>query len=353
MKKLFTAVLFLMSSCIVFGQNQYDLRFNLDNMDCDAQKLFVNVDVRASSDASAFQIAEQNYRFSFNRNAIAENSTSISKEGVLSGFILDGATLVALYGAHNLSGSLDTVVSYNIELQGGSGVMLTTEWTTAGTLGFDVVDTQACLDLTWHDQNPFPPTFISTLSDTGRVRVMGGTYFNDMSFACFSDLCNPSLPVELSSFDALNGEDCSIVLEWTTATETGNDYFSIEKSTDGINYKAIGTIKGAGNSNTVKTYTFTDPSPSVTNYYRLKQVDIAGVAGVSSQLVIKSNCFNDDDSNTVEIFPNPLRKKGIVKLYNTDLGNTEVELSISDALGRLIHSETLPVIDGANLLHFR
>lgn len=350
MKKLFTAVLFL-SSIAVFGQGEYDVRFDLDNIDCDNAKLYVNVDVRASTDVSAFQIAEQNYRFSFNRDAISINSTTVNQEGDLSSFIFKDGALVALYAEHNLSGSLDSVVSYNVELQGGEGVMLTTEWVNVGSLGFDVNDFQACLDLTWHSGNLFPPTFVSTNSDTGRVTVPGSLFLDEMSFSCYQEVCDVALPVELSSFDAINGDACSILLEWTTNTETNNDYFVIEKSRNGINYKAIGTVKGAGNSNTAHTYTFIDQSPSINNYYRLKQIDMGGIPTVSSQLVIRSTCFDDDDS-TVEVFPNPVREEATVKFYNDNLGETKVVLAVSDALGRLVHTETLAVNEGANLLQF-
>lgn len=337
-------------SIAVYGQGEYDVRFNLDNIDCDNAKLYINVDVRASTDASAFQIAEQNYRFSFNRDAIGINSTTINKEGDLSSFIFEDGALIALYATHNLSGSLDSVVSYNVELQGGDGVMLNTDWTNVGSLGFDVNDFQACIDLTWHQGNLFPPTFVSTNSDTGRVTVPGNLFLNEMSFSCYEEMCEVSLPVELSSFNAMNGDACSILLEWTTDTETNNDYFVVEKSANGIHYKPIGTVKGAGNSNAARAYTFIDRSPSINNYYRLKQMDMDGIPTVSSHLVIRSTCFNDDDS-TVEVFPNPVREEATVKFYNEN-SETQVALTVSDALGRLVHTETLGVNEGANLLQF-
>ena len=85
-----------------------------------------------------------------------------------------------------------------------------------------------------------------------------------------------TLPVELLSFDAKcnNGE---INLNWATASQLNNDYFTIEKTRDGINYEAAGTVAGAGTSNQILYYSFVDPAPSEgTWYYALKQTDFNG-----------------------------------------------------------------------------
>jgi len=352
MKKSLTSLLLIATFLTTGFSQSYDVRFSLDNLDCDNENLSINLDVRASFDNSTFQVAEQNYRFSYNRDALKQNNVKIVKEGEISSFILgENGQLVALYAPHNLGGSLDTVVSYNIELQGGDGLLITNDWTSIGAVIFDVVDVNACLNLTWHDQVLFPPTFVSTVGDTTRLPVTGSLYLNEIDFSCFSEVCAGPLPVELTFFDAVDGDDCSIALEWTTATETNNDYFQLERSTDGVNYTVIGVVEGSGNSSTANTYTFIDDAPSANNYYRLRQVDFAGDGSVSSQLVVKSQCF-EGNRNTVEIFPNPVRGKGKIKFFNDDINDGEVELSISDALGRVVHTEMLTIGEGANLLHF-
>lgn len=354
MKRLFTTLMLMFAFCVFgFSQGQFDVRFNLNMLDCDGEQFLVDIDVRASDPAATFTIAEQNYRFSFNRDALAPGSAVINKEGELSSFILDNGVLTALYSPHNLGGSLDTIISYNVELSGGDGVLIEGAWVNVGTLAFDVADVDACLDLTWHDRTIFPPTFVSTFSGGTRVPVNEGSYVNDITFSCFSEICAESLPVELTSFDAVDGEDCSIELTWKTASESNNAYFNIERSTDGVNYEIIGTVQGNGNSSTANVYTFTDRSPSLDNYYRLKQVDLDGLATTAgSQLIVRSSCFEDGVVNTIEVFPNPVRNRGSVKFYNTNLGDTEVELNIADALGRTVHTEVLPVNDGPNIVHF-
>lgn len=84
------------------------------------------------------------------------------------------------------------------------------------------------------------------------------------------------LPVELASFEG----ECNnglTELNWSTSSEINNAEFTIERSADGINYKDIGRVTGAGNSNELTFYTFTDADlNSSLTYYRLKQTDFDG-----------------------------------------------------------------------------
>ena len=89
------------------------------------------------------------------------------------------------------------------------------------------------------------------------------------------------LPVEWLRFSA--ERDGSVaVLSFSTATETGNAFFAIERSTDGRTFLEIGRVQGAGTSQVAHAYTFTDEKPLTgMNYYRLRQVDVDGRASFS------------------------------------------------------------------------
>jgi hypothetical protein len=82
-----------------------------------------------------------------------------------------------------------------------------------------------------------------------------------------------TLPIVLSRFEAaLAGS--AIAISFSTASERNNAYFSIERSAEGIMFKEVGQLAGAGDSDTPQDYHFTDSRPlSGKNYYRLKQVD--------------------------------------------------------------------------------
>jgi hypothetical protein len=79
------------------------------------------------------------------------------------------------------------------------------------------------------------------------------------------------LPVKLTEFTA-SAVNSGVALRWTTATETANRSFTVERSADGQTWQDLQTIAGAGNSNTLLTYNYTDAQPlNGDNYYRLRQ----------------------------------------------------------------------------------
>lgn len=84
------------------------------------------------------------------------------------------------------------------------------------------------------------------------------------------------LPVELLYF-RLEKDKNEVLLKWATATEIENDYFSLERSSDGENFDEIGKVDGNGTSKRLNKYTFRDKNPKASvAYYRLKQVDFDG-----------------------------------------------------------------------------
>jgi len=141
------------------------------------------------------------------------------------------------------------------------------------------------------------------------------------------------LPVELVSFSAeLYDED--VELEWSTASEINNDYFTIERSTNGIDFTVIETINGAGNSSERLSYYYTDSNPkSGINYYRLKQTDFDGKYEYFEMVSIEC----DTKDNNIDVYPNP--SNGIFTV-STNSDNDE-SYSIYDNSGRVVTNGTL------------
>lgn len=84
------------------------------------------------------------------------------------------------------------------------------------------------------------------------------------------------LPIELLAFNAV-AEDGHVRLDWSTATETNNDHFTLERSLDGIEFKAFAQVPGAGNSQHTLEYAMIDhEAPEGLVLYRLKQTDLDG-----------------------------------------------------------------------------
>lgn len=105
--------------------------------------------------------------------------------------------------------------------------------------------------------------------------------------------CAAMLPIELITF---NGEKqgSNNELNWVTATEINNDYFTVENSIDGINFTNIGVINGAGNSILQKDYHLHDYNvKNEINYYRLKQTDFDGKQTYSDLISIDNRLIND------------------------------------------------------------
>jgi hypothetical protein len=89
-------------------------------------------------------------------------------------------------------------------------------------------------------------------------------------------LSRTELPITLLDYSVASSKNKTLV-KFSTATETDNDYFTVERSSDGRTFDAIGKVEGAGNSAVKQSYAFTDenPLPGV-NYYRIKQTDYNG-----------------------------------------------------------------------------
>jgi hypothetical protein len=96
---------------------------------------------------------------------------------------------------------------------------------------------------------------------------------------------NP-LPIQLLDFSAV-AEGDEVQCAWTTATERDNNLFTVERGSDAVHFAGIGTVPGAGNSQAILNYGFTDPSPLAgLSYYRLRQTDYDGTTTVSDAVPV-------------------------------------------------------------------
>ncbi len=97
------------------------------------------------------------------------------------------------------------------------------------------------------------------------------------------------VPVELTSFIGAI-VTAGVELNWVTATEKNNEYFSIEKSDNAYNFYEIGRVTGALNSQEMVAYEFLDPyRPMATVYYRLCQYDTNGDKSYSTIIAVNTN----------------------------------------------------------------
>lgn len=153
-----------------------------------------------------------------------------------------------------------------------------------------------------------------------------------------SSLAAP-LPIELINFES-KCQDNQIVLTWSTATETNNSHFSIWKSNDGVSYRNIGNIQGAGFSSQIRNYSFVDvEANTATVYYKLQQTDFNGHSEEFGPIVAET-CGTGGD--VVYAFGDG--SDLFVQFQLMFAGEYVVE--VYDAAGRLIGSEQVNSPEG-------
>lgn len=140
--------------------------------------------------------------------------------------------------------------------------------------------------------NPTNAVITPQLIDSGVTYTLCLTWRAKCTqFAICPLLYQSALPVTLLNFEAKNKENC-IELKWSTATEENNDYFIIQKSDDAEDFITITTIKGSGNSNIIKNYSYTDLNIlNKITYYKLLQIDYDGSVTNLKTVAVKPSTF--------------------------------------------------------------
>lgn len=174
----------------------------------------------------------------------------------------------------------------------------------------------------------------------------GVTSFSSASGASGSG----TLPVSLLSFNYMcNEKKQSIDLNWSCASETNNDFYTIESSTDMVSWETIGMVKGAGNSLTLTNYSFSDILDAKTNdkilYYRLKQTDYDGKSEVIG--VVNINNCSVYSNRDIQIQPNPVKDNYVTLTFKT-INQEFVIIEIIETTGIIIEKRVIQSAIGFN-----
>lgn len=144
--------------------------------------------------------------------------------------------------------------------------------------------------------------------------------------------CSIVLPVTFLDF-SVNVKKSAVELIWKTASETNNDYFTIERSTDGIDFEPLATMNGSGNSNEIVHYYFMDENPiQGLAYYRIKQTDFDGNFDYSQVLPVD---FLDQKLPWVNVYPSPASEFIHISTDETSLNE---QYTICNALGEIVET---------------
>ncbi len=165
------------------------------------------------------------------------------------------------------------------------------------------------------------------------------------STVCISDTFDVvvavgTVPVSLTSFSATLNND-KVYLDWATAQEINNKYFTLEKSSNGINYNYLNRVNAIGNSSTTTNYQHIDVAPyQGINYYRLSQTNMDGA---SKYFEVKKILYKSTKDFSTSI-TNAGKGKINLLINSTKVGNTLIQ--VSDMQGRQILNTNVMVQNG-------
>ena len=155
-----------------------------------------------------------------------------------------------------------------------------------------------------------------------------------------------SLPVSITTIEAVPVKNQYIQVRWTTVLEVNNQGFDVMRSEDGFNFVKVGYVNGHNNSTVTNNYTFDDKAVNSNKmyYYKLRQIDNDGK---SSETKIVNAMITGGAALTVgEFYPNPTNNKTSIDIFN--VSDKEMTLKVYDMIGNLVHSETNHLIRGNN-----
>ena len=196
------------------------------------------------------------------------------------------------------------------------------------------------------NQPPIPETVDGITYIRSNVRAFSVADNNPVfTFGTNNPIANP-LPVSWLNFTGRYVNNV-VELSWSTAMEQNNDFFTVERSADGIQYTAIGTVKGNGTTSSVSVYNFTDAQPlSGTAHYRIKQTDLDRKYAYSDVIRVNPGAVA---LKGLRLYPNPAVASVPLTLENSNWRNQKVNVTIYNAIGAIVRQEQVNFgADGRN-----
>lgn len=232
------------------------------------------------------------------------------------------AAILAVADVTNSTISHNGNDSYVLETTGGTTVDSYGDTDNSATFGANMnmqrdLTAQACPYDLIPDDNFVAADYISTAYTTGLPPGLGQ---------------NIGLPVTLSNFDVLKADAVSVQLVWSTSSEINNSHFEIMHSSNGVDFKVISRVVGAGYSNDIQEYNFVHENLTAGNhYYKLKQVDFDNKSEVFNVKMISI-----EKNNSIRLFPTV--SYGEINIEGVEDG---AEIQIFSTVGQLVQTVKL------------
>lgn len=157
---------------------------------------------------------------------------------------------------------------------------------------------------------------------------------------------NSTLPVSFGEI-SVKKSGANAELNWITLNEINNDYFLVERSEDGINFKSAGKVFGKGGSASQQFYNYLDPinSSAKVIYYRLKQFDLDGKTFFSNTVSLRIGGIK---LNNYTVYPNPFASD--IKLQIETEKQTAMTVRISNVSGQVVVNKQVSLQKGQNIV---
>ncbi len=173
---------------------------------------------------------------------------------------------------------------------------------------------------------------VNRLVGTGLTTLTGLNSFSDFGIAQGN---GTSLPIDLLSFGA-QPDGTRVRLDWTVSMEINNDYFTIERSQDGVEFEPVAVVEGGGNHSLQKDYRTFDPQPHLgLSYYRLKQTDFDGASKTYDMVSVT---MTSEAGTKFDIYPNPNKGSFTLQL---DTPFDQITVSILNNMGQMVYLNEL------------
>ncbi|MDC0338410.1 GEVED domain-containing protein [Flavobacteriales bacterium] len=189
------------------------------------------------------------------------------------------------------TGDIDHISAYeywDLDKSGSANAVIALPWVSQ-----NAVSVYADLRLAHFDGTDWDMITATPVGDnTSGVVTSGSAVTTYSPFTLASSTSSNTLPIELVSFSG-EKKDNRNILNWTTASEINNAYFTIEKSYNGFDFEWVGTQEGTSPSTQIINYSLSDYDVLETlNYYRLKQTDFDGKFEYSNTISIDNRVDN-------------------------------------------------------------
>lgn len=257
---------------------------------------------------------QPNATLTINGDLTIKNDLILNNSGTL---IITGSLIGKNNAAVTINGGGSMNVGSNIDFDNNTDLVVNGNLTAGG-------------DVTFGNNAVFNGTGTVAITGSGCSSWTGSVPCQSAAFI---------LPVKLLSFKATDDQNGTVKITWSTAQEKNNDYFTVQRSTDGIAYSELIIVKGNGTTQDVSQYETQDTQPAAERlYYRLAQTDFDGTTEVFSPVFVEVHLVAAE----LSAYPNPMTGNNLtINLPKAEAGS----LQILDNRGKVIMNRK---VDGSS-----